>query len=300
MVARLELTTRLLKPQGLLLLALATTFAAEYLIMKLLPLILPAGCGATCEAMLDACLLTLVVAPVLWLTALRPLQRMAQSHMLFLRRALTSQEEERQRITREIHDGIGQSLTSLMLGLRALEETTGDSKTCDNARSLREMGSGIHDELRRIVRGLRPAILDQLGLAAATLRLAEDIRNTSASTLEVDVEKLVGVRLDSELESNSFRILQEAIANAMRHASAKLIRVTADIRNNNLELTVEDNGHGFDMGNVIKNIRSGYGIASIRERAMICGGRAELTTGPGKGTTVFAQLPLKNRRKNCD
>jgi signal transduction histidine kinase len=201
MVARLELTTRLLKPQGLLLLALATTFGAEYLIMKLLPMILPAGCGVTCEAMLDACLLTLVVAPVLWLTAVRPLQRLAQSHMFFLRRALTSQEEERQRITREIHDGIGQSLTSLMLGLRALEETTGDAKTCDNAKSLREMGAGIHDELRRIVRGLRPAILDQLGLAAATLRLAEDIRNTSASTLEVDVEKLVGVRLDSELDN---------------------------------------------------------------------------------------------------
>jgi signal transduction histidine kinase len=103
-----------------------------------------------------------------------------------------------------------------------------------------------------------------------------------------------------DTDNQSGMNLADTIANAMRHASAKLIRVTADIRNNNLELTVEDNGHGFDMGNVIQNIRSGYGIASIRERAMICGGRAELTTGPGKGTTVFAQLPLKNRRKNCD
>lgn len=300
MVARLELTTRLLKPHGLLLLALATTFAAEYLIMKLLPLILPVGCGATCEAMLDACLLTLVVAPVLWSTAVRPLQRLAQSHLLFLRRALTSQEEERRRITREVHDGIGQSLTSLMLGLRALEETTSDANTRENVKSLRELGAGIHEELRRIVRGLRPAILDQLGLAAATLRLAEDIRHASRSTLEVDVEELAGVRLDSELESNAFRILQEAITNSMRHASASVIQVTVHIRNNNLELTIQDDGSGFDIGNLIPDVRGGYGIASIRERAVICGGRVELTTSPGKGTTVFAQLPLENGRKKND
>lgn len=265
--------------------------------MKLLPHILPPSCGATCEAIADACLLTLVVAPVLWGTAVLPLQRLAQSRIHFLRRALTSQEEERQRITREIHDGIGQSLTSLLLGLRAMEETTTDTRTCENAKSLRELGAGIHEELRRIVRGLRPAILDQLGLAAAVLRLVEDLRNTSGAEIELDTQELASVRLDTELESNAYRILQEAIANAIRHASSNHIQVRVRTKEDNLELTVSDDGHGFDMSHVLQNVREGYGILSIRERAMICGGTAELTTTAGGGTTVFARLPLQIRRE---
>ena len=86
----------------------------------------------------------------------------------------------------------------------------------------------------------------------------------------------------------------------MRHASASVIQVTVHIRNNNLELTIQDDGSGFDIGNLIPDVRGGYGIASIRERAVICGGRVELTTSPGKGTTVFAQLPLENGRKKND
>lgn len=294
MPARLQLTTRSLKPQWLLLLALATTFVAEYIIMKLLPRILPSGCGDTCEAVVDACLLTCVVAPVLWGTAVLPLQRLAQSRFQFLRRSLTSQEEERQRITRDIHDGIGQSLTSLLLGLRAMEETAADAGISENARSLRELGAGIHDELRRIVRGLRPAVLDQLGLAAAVLRLVDDISSTGGVAIELDAHELSGVRLDSALESNAYRILQEAINNAVRHSSARNIRVSIRMKNKCLELTVKDDGKGFDLSRIAEEV-GGYGILSIRERAMICGGNAEVSTGKDSGTTVFAQLPLQNR-----
>lgn len=296
MPTRFQLTTRTLKPLELLLLALGTTFVAEYAIMKLLPHFLPSSCGATCTAIVDACLLTLIVAPVLWGTAVLPLQRLSQSRTYFLRRALTSQEEERQRITREIHDGIGQSLTSLLLGLRAMEEITSDTQTCETARSLRELGAGIHDELRRIVKGLRPAILDQLGLAAAVVRLVEDLRKTSDADIELNTQGLTCGRLETRLESNAYRILQEAVANAIRHASADNIRVSLRIKDSNLELVVADDGHGFDMSSATQNLRGGYGILSIRERAMICGGTAELTTTSGGGTTVFAKLPLQNLR----
>ena len=296
MPTRFDLTTQPVRVKRLLFISLATAFVAEYVIMKLLPFVLPDGCSDTCEALIDSCLLTLVVAPVLWATAVLPLQRLAQSRIHFLRRSLTTQEEERQRITREIHDGIGQSLTSLLLGLRAMEETTTDARTSENAKSLRELGAGIHEELRRIVRGLRPAILDQLGLAAAVQRMVEEFRIASTAKIELTTDDLEGIRLDSSVESNAYRILQEAIVNCIRHASADHIRVSIEVRDECLELSVTDDGKGFAISSVVQNHGGGYGILSIRERAMICGGTAELVSAVGAGATVFTKLPLQNRR----
>lgn len=300
MPTRLELTTQPVRAGRLLLLALATTFVAEYAIMMILPYLLPAGCGGTCEAIADSCVLTLLVAPVLWIVAVRPIQRLAQSRMQFLRRSLTSQEVERQRITRDIHDGIGQSLTSLLLGLRALEESTTDANVRENARLLRAAGGGIHDDLRRIVRGLRPAILDQLGLVAAMERLVEEVANPGIVSIELDAAALTGLRLDAELESTAFRILQEAVTNSLRHSCAKHIRVVLRVGNNELELTVSDDGRGFDASTTVQNTEGSYGLISIRERAMICGGRAEINTGLGTGTTVLACLPLRLRSQSND
>lgn len=300
MITRLELTTEPVRAGRLFLFALATTFATEYAIMTLLPSILPAGCDQTCVAMADSCILTLIVAPVLWMMAVRPMQRLAESRIHLLRRSLTSQEEERQRITRDIHDGIGQSLTSLMLGLRAMEETTKDPTVLDHARSLRSMGSVIHEDLRRIVRGLRPAILDQLGLVAATERLVEDLSHAGTVSIELDARALAGLRLNTELESNAFRILQEAISNSLRHASAKQIRVKLCAADNELEIVISDDGKGFDVATAFQSEHGSYGLLSIRERATICGGRAEIETSPGSGTKVLARLPLVMRSPSDD
>lgn len=298
MPSRLELTVRPVRAGWLLLLALMTTFAGEYLIMKILPQILPTGCSATFEAIADACLLTLIVAPVLWVVAVRPIQRLAQSRMHFLRRALSSQEEERQRITQDLHDGIGQSLTSLMLGLRAMEETTADARVREQADALRKMGAGIHDDLRRIVHGLRPAILDQSGLVAAIERLVEEVRLSGMVSIELNAKALTGLRWSAELESTAFRIVQEAISNSLRHSAAKHIRVVLAAQSNNLELTVSDDGKGFDTTNIFNNKNAGYGLLSIRERAMICGGQADIQTSLGSGTTVSASLPLVMRSES--
>jgi signal transduction histidine kinase len=218
--------------------------------------------------------------------------------MHFLRRALTSQEEERRRITQELHDGIGQSLTSLMLGLRAMEETTTEGNVRAQAESLRTMGAGIHDDLRRIVRGLRPAILDQLGLVAAIERLVEDVRQTQMNTVEFNSLGLNGLRLSADLESTAFRIVQEAIANSIRHSSATQLNVTLMVRDGALELQIADNGRGFDGPTVLNSGNRGYGLLSIRERAMMAGGRAEIQTSPGAGTVVSAQLPLALRNED--
>lgn len=295
MTTRIELTTPPVNPGRLLLLALATTFAGEYTIMRTLPYVLPEDYGATWEAIVDACLLTVIVAPVLWMVAVWPIQKLAQSRMVFLRRALTSQEEERQRITRELHDGIGQSLTSLMLSLRAMEETTVDPRVCEQMQLLRSMGAGIHDDLRRIVQGLRPAILDQMGLVAAIQRLVDDFRQTSNATVELDARGLDGLRLSPDLESTAFRIVQEAVSNAVRHASASRLQVSIGVKNDLLTLQIQDNGTGFEGTTLPADGRGSYGLLSIRERAMIAGGQAEILTTSGKGTIVTARLPLMLR-----
>lgn len=293
MQTRVELTTQPVRPGRLLLLVLATAFVAECIIMKVLPYVLPEGCGDTCTAVADAVLLSFVTAPFLWVIAVLPVQRLARSRMHFLQRALTSQEEERRRITRDIHDGIGQSLTSLLLGLRALEENSSDPSIRKHLEALRKTGAEIHSDLRRIVRGLRPAILDQSGLAAAIERLMEDVRPSGTALMSLDVDGIMGLRLNADLESTAFRILQEALSNAWRHSDATHIHVVVAVRSNTLELAVIDDGKGFDPNSVFRGNDYGNGLISIRERVMIYGGRAEIRTSRGDGTKITVVLPLR-------
>lgn len=157
------------------------------------------------------------------------------------------------------------------------------------------MGAVIHEDLRRIVRGLRPAILDQLRIVAAIERLVDDVTHAGMTSIELNAHALAGLRLNSELESNTFRILQEAISNSLRHSSAKHIRVMWCVQNEELEVTVSDDGKSFDAATAFQNEHGSYGLLSIRERAMICGGHAEIHSSPGSETTVLARLPLVMR-----
>jgi len=292
MPSRFKMTPPPVRPHRLLWLSLVTTFASEYFIMKLLPWILPAKSGDSFQAVVDACLLTLFVAPVLWLVAVRPVQRLADSRMHFLRQALSAQEEERRRITQNLHDGLGQSLTSLMLGLRALQETSTSPEVREQVDVLRQMGADLHTELRRIVRGLRPVILDQLGLVAAIERLVEEVRQTAIPAVEFAASGLNETRLEADIESTAFRIVQEALSNAIQHSDSTWIRVSVTVRGRELELEVSDNGKGFDAPAAVRGKSSGYGLLGIRERATISGGRAEIVASPGTGTIVSVHLPL--------
>lgn len=298
MPTRFELTAEPIRPLRLLLLALVMTFIGEYVIMRLIPYLLPEGTGKTLEAVADACLLTIIVAPVLWAVAIRPIEQLGQSRMHFLRRALTSQEEERRRITQDLHDGLGQSLTSLMLGLRAMEETTSDPRVCEQAKTLRTMGAAIHDDLRRIVRGLRPAILDQLGLVAAIERLVEEVGQAGGPLVAYKVIGMERLRLSPDLETTAFRIVQEAVSNSVRHSQCSELQVSLIVHERELELNISDNGRGFDGSTIFSGGKFSYGLLSIRERAMISGGRAEIRTSAGDGTTVTAFLPLSIRARN--
>lgn len=236
-----------LRPGRLFAIVLASVFGIETLLMVVLPELLPDRHRDLVMVLADGVVLTAVLAPILWVAVIRPLQQLVVVRTVLLRRVLTIQEEERGRVAREMHDGLGQSLTSMLVGLRAVEELTGEPAVKRHLEDLRRIASATHDEVRRIARGLRPSALDDVGLWAALERLCQDVAAATAGQVEVcltGVEDNALIRLDAAVETACFRIVQEATANAIRHGGARRIRVTISRVGPEVELAIEDNGRG--------------------------------------------------------
>lgn len=287
---RVELNLYPVKPQRIFVTVLMVAFATEFAVMRMLPLIVPQGSSKTVEAVIDAFLMTLIVAPVIWFTVVRPIQLLSFGRMLFLRRSMIAQETERRRIKQELHDGLGQTLTSLMLGLRAIEETTRDPKVVSIVQQLRPIGSSIHDDLRRIVTGLHPTILDQGGLDEAVSQLLEQLRLVSKAELRLIVGGLNGQRFDRNYETLVYRIIQESLNNAIKHSGASQIDVELNLDQQGiLNIQVRDNGHGF-APRLESHGKTSFGLIGLRERASAVGGKIEILSGKD-GTTVIAILP---------
>jgi PAS domain S-box-containing protein len=208
-----------------------------------------------------------------------------------MKRLISIHEEERARISRELHDGTGQSLAALLVGLRRTED----------ARSLKEVrlaiarqrelvAQALHD-LGRLARGLRPTVLDDLGLRAALERLISEQAWLFGFQVTLDAARLGRQRLPRPVETAFYRVAQEALANAARHADARLVRIKLERERESVRLTVTDDGCGFEVGRVLEG--SGHlGLHGIRERAALVGGRAEIRSQPGEGTTVTVVAPL--------
>jgi two-component system sensor histidine kinase UhpB len=209
------------------------------------------------------------------------------------KRVLSVQEEERRRISRDLHDDIGQSLSALKIGLHRIAQAASPGQGDLMAECL-----GIADttleKLRQLALELRPPQLDQLGLADALAWLVE--RQASASGLDIrcNVEGLENRRPPAMLESACYRIAQEGLSNATRHAKAKSVVVTADSDGRLLKLTIRDDGVGFDEEAARqRSLKSGsLGLISMEERAELAGGRMKLRTVLGGGTTLSVIFPL--------
>lgn len=285
-----------LGPRGLFLAVLATIFVVEAAVMFVLPIIFGRELNFLAEALIDSLLLTVVVAPLLWWLIVLPLQSLAQIRTQLLQRMLTVREEEQSRIARDLHDGLGQSLTSVLVALRAIEETTSDESLRANIKSVREIGAETHEELRRLARGLRPPSLDDLGLSAALHRVVSELKTTSAGEhITIDTRECDGERLPKEVETALFRIAQESLANALKHARASRIDIRLGRARDLVELIVDDDGRGFDLDGAMRYSRTSqpFGLWSIQERAAMLGGNVRIATTPGAGTRVTARLPVK-------
>lgn len=213
-----------------------------------------------------------------------------------LRQLVTAQEDERGRLARELHDGIGQWLSSLVVGLTLAADrpTVPDHK--ERLSHLARVAAEAADEVRRLAHGLRPSVLDDLGLVAALGRLADDFTRLHGVRAELVVVNPPPVRPSAEVETTAFRIAQEALTNVARHAAAKTVDVVIDCGADALKLSVVDDGIGLDVGRLDGDSTSGIGLRDMRERVAHLDGRIRIHSEPGRGTTVDVTLPLTGDR----
>lgn len=284
------------RPFRLFTYVLAIVFSTEAMVMFVLPLIVPAGAHEVIAACLDATLLTTVLSPLLWVLIVGPLRKVAIMRQRIFAATLSGQEEERRRIARELHDGLGQVLTTLLVGLRTIEESSQDETVQDLARDLRRIGGEVHDDVRRLSRGLRPAVLDDSGLIPALERLLDDVRIAHPTSTHLKVEGADQPRLSADIETAIYRIVQEAVANSIRHGHAKEINVALRRNHDSVVLEIDDNGRGFDLNTTLnQNMRTvPFGIFSIGERARLLDGNAVIESTPDKGTRLKVYIPLRS------
>jgi signal transduction histidine kinase len=201
-----------------------------------------------------------------------------------------AQEEERQRIARELHDGVGPDLASLnirLLTVRKLLQREGHPVAGEIEELAEQVQASIRD-IRRLIHDLRPVALDELGLAPA---LREHLaRCRQEHDLAIEFVADVGERLPAAVESALFRIVQEAVNNVLRHAQAQHVSVTLTRDAEQVKLRVADDGQGFDTQ--IPRTGRHVGLWSMRERVEQLGGQFEVQSVPGQGTTVTTVVPL--------
>ena len=287
-------------PIRVFVLVLLVVFSVEGGIMLVLPRLPAAWRDSIVQSVLDASTLTLVTAPALWFLAVSPLRRLFEARGRLLRRLFESQERERAHIARDLHDGVGQSLTALLVGLRTIEDT-GDLATARaRARELRELAAAAHGEVRSLARGLKPVILEELGLVAAVERLCEDFERAHGVEVTLVRDAAAVDRLEPSAETALYRIVQEGLANIARHAEAREVEVRLRQEDDSLMLSLRDDGRGFDLEDLaaVKGREGSFGLASIRERALMLGGECSVHTRPGKGTTIEILVPLTS--EPCD
>ncbi|CAA9554993.1 MAG: hypothetical protein AVDCRST_MAG88-1041, partial [uncultured Thermomicrobiales bacterium] len=256
----------------------------------------------------------MAIAPVPWgagvifgafLRDISERRRSDEVRARLLEKVLTAQEEERCRIARDLHDGIGQSLTTLLVGLSAMGQAPDLDAARGWAEELGRVASGAMDDVRRISRGLRPSVLDDLGLVAALERCARDFERAHRVAVEFRAGGAGSCRLPRAVETTLYRIVQEAMTNVGKHARAGAVRVEVAWAAACVVATVEDDGVGFDREAVsgAGGSGSGLGLSGMEERAGLLGGSIAIESRPGGGTVVRARIPFEDRghgEGDCD
>jgi signal transduction histidine kinase len=206
----------------------------------------------------------------------------------FTEQVIAAQETERRRLAGDIHDGISQRLVTLTYHLDAMEHTLLENPQVAAQQLVlaRELLDLTLDEARAAIGGLRPPVLDDLGLAGGLASLARSI-----PALELSLD-LAEERLPEHVEIALYRIAQEGMQNIAKHAGATAARLRFAVRQGQAELQVSDNGTGFDTV-AISETATGYGMRSMSERAEVVGGTLHVTSTPGGGTTITAVVPVE-------
>ncbi|HHU76322.1 MAG TPA: HAMP domain-containing protein [Firmicutes bacterium] len=220
------------------------------------------------------------------------LEEKEKNRLKLLKKLIFVQEEERKRVARELHDGTSQSLTSLMLILKAIQK----SEDLEEIRKLAETYRGVLyntlEEIQKISYELRPMTLDKLGIDEAIKRYIGDLAQHSDINIVYDNKECVFASFDQEIETTAYRIVQEALTNAVRHAQPQNIEVVLRSDDQGVEVIVKDDGLGFEVEKVTQNWENALGILGMMERASLLRGELKIDSAPGRGTTVILRLPL--------
>jgi len=214
-------------------------------------------------------------------------------------RMLHVEERERRRISAELHDEAGQSLLCIRLRLEMLEKSVPDSdaKLRASLGEVRLMAERTIVEVRRLLSDLSPAVLEELGLASALRQLANRLRQIQKIEVRLRLGKLKD--LPKHTAAAVYRLAQECLNNVVRHSGASLVMISATSADGELRLRVEDNGAGFDMEEALAK-RLSFGLAGMRERVTLLGGRFSASSQQGRGTRILIELPLSARREAQD
>jgi len=217
-------------------------------------------------------------------------RRVEYERLELLRRVVTTQEDERRRISRELHDQLGQSLTALRLKLEGLNGEAGKrSKLRGRIEELTEIAQRLDADVDFLAWELRPTALDDLGLTVALSNYAQEWSKHFGINVNFHSRGLGDARLAPLVETNLYRITQEALNNVAKHAGATSVDMLLERRDQHAVLIIEDNGRGFDPDDarVSESVR-GMGLIGIHERASV-----EVESAPGGGTTVFVRVPVR-------
>lgn len=212
------------------------------------------------------------------------LDRLEEERITSNAKALAAQEAERHRIAQELHDEVGQHLTVVLLGLKQLEQQLPEEQRAEVAM-LRESTRDGLDDVRRVARRLRPGVLEDLGLTSALSALTNDF----GTHHDVSVRRVVSPGLpplSADAELVVYRVAQEALTNAARHAAAAHVRLSLERVGDRVVLEVGDDGRGFDTR------RGGEGLRGMAERSRLVGGTLTIDSAPGQGTTVRLSVPV--------
>jgi signal transduction histidine kinase len=212
-----------------------------------------------------------------------------------LERGIELQEEERKRIARELHDQTSQRLSSMIMTLGVLGEADTLAEVKPHLSELRNTAAQALEEVHNLALELRPRLLDDLGLLAALRHYLGEFRDRYHMPVDLQMVGLGDKRLPSQVETALYRIAQESLTNAAKHAQARGVGVLLENRDTTVVLIVEDDGNGFDVPKVMGSYvhEGNLGLYGMRERVALLGGTLAIESTPGIGTSVYAEIPLR-------
>lgn len=237
-----------------------------------------------------------IVGYVGTVTDITELKRAEEESINLSRHLQAAREEERRKMSREIHDELGQALTAakMELGLLSTVLCNQPDRFNEKVKSIRGLIDVSIQTVKRVSTGLRPLVLDELGLCPAIEWQAGEFQRRTGIVCEVDIEPDYP-KFDQEISTALFRIMQEALTNVVRHAGAKRVSVRLRVEGEGVVLKVEDNGKGIGREKV--HSPHSFGLIGMRERARAYGGAVEITGSPKRGTTLLVTIPIGEKKE---